>query len=317
MKVCAIVVSFNRKELLLRCLAALDGQSLRPDRILVVDNASTDGTTKALEDAGWLARDDFDLLALEQNTGGAGGFQRGVQHAVDRGTEWLWLMDDDALPAGTALECLARQNPQSADLYGSLAMHGERLAWDLERVDAPGSQQRLTAAQELPAVCEVAFLPFLGLLFHSDIVRRIGAPDGSFFIAADDVEFCLRARRSGSRVLLVGASRIEHPRAPVRRLRFLGKQLDHLELPPWKRYYDVRNRLIVARRHHGVALFYSTVPGTVLRFLLSMALEPQRSAQACAYLGGMIDGLRCTGGKRHERWGLAPTSAHTRAAKRP
>lgn len=306
-RVCAIVVTFNRRELLLRALAALSGQTRRPDRIVVVDNASTDGTLDALAEHGWSQREDVDVVALPVNTGGAGGFHRGLEVAAATGDcDWFWLMDDDALPAVDALERLTEQVGAPSDLYGSIAISGTQLAWRLHRLDAGGSAEPIDSPDELPVRCEVSFLPFLGLLVHAETLRAIGLPESGYFLAADDVEFCVRARRSGKRVFAVRDSRIEHPKANVQYFSLFGKQIHHLVLPPWKRYYDVRNRLLVARRHHGYAMYYLTLPSTFLRFSLSMAREPNRAGQARAYWAGLMDGLRGKAGARHEAWGLRP-----------
>src|SRR5262245_34479345 len=90
-RICAVVVTFNRKPLLAKCLLSLERQSRRPDAILVVDNRSTDGTAAMLaEQFGHLS-----YLRLEANTGGAGGFHEGMKWAYERGFDWLWVMDDD------------------------------------------------------------------------------------------------------------------------------------------------------------------------------------------------------------------------------
>ena len=99
--VCAVVVTHNREELLERCLGHLRAQSRRPDKILVVDNASTDGT------AALLARqDDLEVLRLPVNAGGAGGFRRGLENAYTAGYDWMWLLDDDTFAGENALEHL-------------------------------------------------------------------------------------------------------------------------------------------------------------------------------------------------------------------
>lgn len=310
MGVCAIVVTFNRRELLLRALDALAKQTRKPDRILVVDNASTDGTIEVLEERGWSRRKDVQIVPLPFNSGGAGGFRRGLELASKGGWDWFWLMDDDALPALDALEKLMEHVDGPDDLYGSIAVHGEQLAWRLHRLDTAGGAKAVDAPGQLPLRCRVSFLPFLGLLVHARTLKAIGLPEGDFFLAADDVEFCLRARRAGRQVFAVRDSRVEHPKANARYITLFGAQIQHLILPPWKRYYDVRNRLVVAKRHHGSALYYLALPSTLFRFLLSMAREPNRSGQARAYWAGLIDGLLGKLGARHEIWRLGPPGGH-------
>src|SRR5581483_11127319 len=89
--VVAVLVTYNRRDLLTEALGALGRQTRPLDAVLVVDNASNDGTPD-------LVRDRFpavELVSLRRNTGGAGGFAAGVACALDRGADLVWLMDDD------------------------------------------------------------------------------------------------------------------------------------------------------------------------------------------------------------------------------
>ncbi len=164
--------------------------------------------------------------------------------------------------------------------------------------------QRAERLADLPAQSEVAFLPFLGILVHRDLVARIGLPDASFFLAADDFEYCLRAANAGARRILVAASRISHPLAQVYSLPLMGKTFHCLSLPPWKRYYDTRNRILVARRHFGWRLYTQTLPSIVLRLMATLWHESRRGAQLRATVAGVIDGLGGRAGRRHDGWGL-------------
>src|SRR3954452_22267184 len=92
------IVTHNRKNLLLDCLEALAGQTQPLDRVLVVDNASSDGTLEHLRASGIAARLPLDYLRLERNGGGAEGFHYAVRAGIDSGADWIWLMDDDCEP---------------------------------------------------------------------------------------------------------------------------------------------------------------------------------------------------------------------------
>ena len=98
-EVWAIVVTRDRRDLLSGCLAALEAQERAPDRVLVVDNASSDGTPDMVR----AEHPSVELLSLRVNEGGAGGFHEGMKHAHAGGAEWLWLMDDDTVPEPGAL----------------------------------------------------------------------------------------------------------------------------------------------------------------------------------------------------------------------
>ncbi|MDR1969335.1 MAG: glycosyltransferase family 2 protein [Burkholderiaceae bacterium] len=298
----AIVVTYNRYALLECCIQALLTQSRTPDCILVIDNASTDGTQELLQKNGWLARPNVELLALEQNTGGAGGFAAGLQHALAQGADWVWMMDDDAEPHPSALEELIRVADQSTNVYGSLAVQGAETSWLTTVMEPPlGVVER---ADAVPASAVVQSLPFLGFLVHRDLVARIGLPDAGYFIAADDVEYCLRAQQAGAQIVVAGNSRIEHPKSRPYKVSVLGRSLTCLALPPWKRYYDTRNRLLIARKYYGVRLFTQTIPGSFVRLFAALLKEPRKLAQAHAFFAGLIDGLLGIKGRRHEKWGI-------------
>jgi GT2 family glycosyltransferase len=302
--VAAVVVTYNRKELLSSCLEALFAQTKPPDAIIVVDNASTDGTDLFLSGISGRAPG-IEVISLRENTGGAGGFAAGLAEASRLGHSWAWLMDDDALPALDALEQLLRHADDDRNLYGSVAVLGDRLSWPMRPVNGR-TEDLILSIPDLPETLDAAFIPFLGLLVSRRTIKRIGLPDAGFFIAADDVDYCERARAVGASIILVRDSRINHPASDRYRLWLPGRPFYALRLPPWKRYYDVRNRLLVARNHYGLALYYSTVPGSFLRLAATLWHEGNRWAQVKAFVGGMVDGLLGRKGKRHEYWGLRP-----------
>jgi len=126
--VCAVVVTYNRKSLLIECLEALKSQTRPVQAIYLIDNASTDGTPEYLLEKGFIKdllnkklkepwEKEYEInnvldgnsiklfyLRMHENTGGAGGFYEGVKRGYEKGYDWLWLMDDDTIPTKSALE---------------------------------------------------------------------------------------------------------------------------------------------------------------------------------------------------------------------
>src|SRR4051794_13864049 len=97
--VCAIVVTYNRLELLQASVAALRSQTAPIGRLVIVDNGSTDATPKWLEEQRALASDESLIVITQANSGSAGGFATGIGEAMRTGGEpWLWCMDDDTVP---------------------------------------------------------------------------------------------------------------------------------------------------------------------------------------------------------------------------
>jgi GT2 family glycosyltransferase len=304
-RVTALVVTFNRLALLKQCLSKLTGQTQPPDRILVIDNASTDGTTAWVFE--WAAKSPVKARAitLAENTGGSGGFSEGLRIAIADGADWVWMMDDDAEPHLDALEKLMRVAQDSGNVYGSLATYGAATSWLMTLLDTH-PVITTTAVADIPARAEVQMLPFLGFMIHRELVERIGLPDAGFFIAADDVEYCVCARQAGAKIFVAGESHIEHPKSHPYKVRFLGHELTCLALPPWKRYYDTRNRLLIARKHYGVKLLTQTIPGSFVRLFFATWKEQGKFRQLWAFIAGFTDGLLGLKGKRHEKWGIRP-----------
>lgn len=298
----AVVVTYNRKNLLERCLAGIADQTVPLDAVLIIDNASTDGTEAWLEQ--WLPRrlSQARVVPLKQNCGGAGGFSEGLRLAIQDGADWVWMMDDDAEPHPDALEELMKIAVSPANIYGSLAKAGGKTSWPITLLqDGPTVASNVS---EIPTAARVQMLPFLGFMVHRDAVKKIGLPDPSFFIAADDVEYCLRAQKAGMQIIVSGRSHIEHPKSHPYAIRLPGYTLTALELPPWKRYYDTRNRLLIARKYYGIKLLTKTIPGSFVRLFAALVKEPRKVAQLHAFVAGMLDGLFGINGKRHEIWGI-------------
>lgn len=298
--IAVVIVTFNRRNLLEKCLLAISRQSSLPHNVFIVDNASTDGTAAWLED--WLPASlpSAQLISLSDNVGGAGGFAKGLQVAVAQGADWIWMMDDDAEPHPRALDELMKVAENPDNVYGSLATKGVDTSWTTILLD-PHSHT-VDIAGDVPREARVQSLPFLGFMVHRDLVKRIGLPDAGYFIAADDIEYCLRAERAGAQLVIAGRSRIEHPKSDRYEARLPGRTLICVRLPPWKRYYDTRNRLLIARKYYGLRLITQTIPGSFVRLIAALCYEPRKLAQTGAFCAGMIDGLLGIKGRRHSWW---------------
>lgn len=300
--VAAVVVTYNRRELLQRCLSALALQCPSLDTVQVIDNASTDGTGAWLRQ--WLPANlpQGQLVELTENMGGAGGFSEGLRLAIAKNADWVWMMDDDAEPHPDALAELMNVANDPKNIYGSLATSGDETSWLMTLLDQETKQTSMI--KDIPDQANVQMLPFLGFLIHHNLVDKIGLPDPDFFIAADDAEYCIRAKKANAKIIIAGKSRIEHPKSRPYKVKLLGYTLTALELPPWKRYYDTRNRLLIARKHYGIKLFTQTIPGSFVRMFAALLKEPHKLAQLKAFFAGFIDATLNRKGRRHDIWGI-------------
>lgn len=217
---CAIVVTFNRKELLIRTLSALNKQSTKLDKIILVDNASTDGTYELLQENGFLEQENLEYLPLAENTGGAGGFYAGVKAGFEQGFDWLWLMDDDGYPTDVCLENLL-QYQNEFDFYGPLVLSDtdkETLSFP---ITLPNNKKIVRSYQGLSYYYNKnnnqmndILIPFNGVLLKKELIEKIGFPDARFFIWGDDIEYTKRAKQNGARIATIYDVSFYHPTAP-------------------------------------------------------------------------------------------------------
>jgi rhamnopyranosyl-N-acetylglucosaminyl-diphospho-decaprenol beta-1,3/1,4-galactofuranosyltransferase len=195
-RVCAVVVTYNRRDLLHECLTALEGQTRPVDRLLVIDNASTDGTPEMVREE----HPNVDFVRLEENRGGAGGFHEGTRRAYDDGYDWLWLMDDDTIPTKTALEELLAAPGRLNGLPRPLVLASRVLMPDgrLHPFNRPPVDQRdpnLMVEAVARGMLPIRHTSFVAAFVHRDAITAVGLPLADYFIWIDDVEFTARILR--------------------------------------------------------------------------------------------------------------------------
>lgn len=234
--VCAVVVTHDRASLLRECLDAVLGQTRPPERVLVLDNASTDETPDVLAAYG----EAVSVVRLARNEGGAGGFHEGMAAALRAGAEWLWVMDDDTIPEPAALERLLEARDGAGEASPVLLV--SRVVWidgTPHPMNAPWPYQRRTAPF-LEAIERGLLLirasTFPSMLVHRGAVERHGLPRKGFWIWADDLDFTLRVLRHEVGYLVPASVAVHKTAAPHQ---------------PWdggpRFFYAVRNGLFILR----------------------------------------------------------------------
>ncbi|WP_182524035.1 glycosyltransferase family 2 protein [Nocardioides dongkuii] len=260
-RVVAVVVTFDRLPLLQRLLARLDEVDGLAE-VLVVDNASTDGTGEWL--AGLGDRDAGDdkpmtpVLArtLTENRGGAGGFHDGLAWAVERGADLVWLMDDDGLPDRGCLDLLLAHRGE-LDFWGPVVVDEadqDRLVFPIRLPGGTRVVHRLddVAAAATDGLIRDVVIPFNGVLVTRELVERIGLPREEFFIWGDDHEYRLRAERAGGRVATVVGSRVLHPSVgDLGTPMAFGRTTYNHSPSDLKHYCMARNNLLNLREYRG------------------------------------------------------------------
>ncbi len=269
MKIIALVVTYNRLEYLKKNLAALFNQSRKPDEIIVIDNASTDGTYE------FLKGQRVKFVRLPENTGGAGGFSYGLNYAIENGADWVWMMDDDAIPYDNALKAIedAIYKRPDAGVFLSKLVHGANFQPE-EKIK--------------PAWTGT----FVGFAVRKEVVMKVGLPDPEFFIYADDYDYSIRIRKSGFKILKVNSSLIEH-KDWVKQKRTFRFPFSKPQVPAWKTYYLFRNPILATKNSRIINLAV-TLYLSIDRYVWSYVDPSARSY----IFKGFADGKKGVKGKR-------------------
>jgi rhamnopyranosyl-N-acetylglucosaminyl-diphospho-decaprenol beta-1,3/1,4-galactofuranosyltransferase len=175
-RIAAVVVTHDRLEMLQRLVKVLDSVP-NLDEVLVVDNASTDGTGE------WLAGLGGERVVsrtLDHNSGGAGGFHEGLGWAVRRGADLVWLMDDDGVPEPECLDLLLARSGD-LDFWGPVVVDEqdpERLVFPIR---LPGGARVVHAMADVRRAADDGLIrgiviPFNGVLVTRVLVEGIGLP---------------------------------------------------------------------------------------------------------------------------------------------
>lgn len=237
-----VIVTYNRVQLLRECVAHARAQTIPPDSMIVVDNASTDGTEAYLEE---LAQESgIEVIGLPRNVGGAGGFAKGMERALKKDVDCVLLIDDDAMIAEDYMEKIlaARErHPQYRAWAGTVEKDGRIDTFHRRTLLKYGLLSRNISEEAYRQewfVCDIA--SFCGMVVDIGLVREIGLPHVQYFICYDDTEYSLRICRH-SRFLVATDAVLDHRSRMQAQSR--PRRYD------WKDYYSIRNRLLMVKEH--------------------------------------------------------------------
>lgn len=192
-KVIAVIVTYNRRELLKECIEALLNQDYKNCYILIVDNASTDGTKEYIKD--YLDNEKVIYKNTGANLGGAGGFSFGMKEAYNIGCEYIWLMDDDCIVHKESLVKLLEADRSLKGDYGFLA---SKVLWKdgtICKMNIPKKTFSTWLKDYDTPVQRIEMASFVSLFIKKEIVKELGLPIKEFFIWTDDWEYTRRISR--------------------------------------------------------------------------------------------------------------------------
>ncbi|PNU18899.1 hypothetical protein C2E25_15150 [Geothermobacter hydrogeniphilus] len=284
--VCVVVVNWNKKQDLLRLLTLLHRLDYSHFKIVVVDNASNDGSPDAVREA---FPSSVTLLETGSNLGGTGGFNVGMDYGIQNEFDFLWLLDNDAIVETDSLKNLvsAALSSPEVGIVGSRILNAEdpsflvklgaNIDWKYGHVRSvmQNARDREMSARFL----NVDYVPFCSALISRRCVLQTGPLDERFFLYWDDSDFCIRAGKAGFRTIVALSSRVYHP--------------SFTEKGRSQNYYLVRNTFLFFAKHLQGLNFFTTISHVLSRFF-KMAVFAKLTDDSQSYAvikGGVFDFL--------------------------
>ncbi len=282
-----VVVTYNRLDKLKKALASYDSQTLSPQYVMVIDNASSDGTEAYL--AQWQAEEaPYRKIVhrLATNSGGSGGFYEGQRLAVQEEAGWILLSDDDAYLPDNYLDTIQRYIDTHATndisvICGTVTENGAfsgvhrrfissmpAIRWD--RMPSPEEYAR----EEF----EIDIVSFVGPVIAKDKLKRAGLAEKDYFIWFDDTENSMRLRKEGRIICLTNIS-IVHDIPPAQN-----------DAVSFKRYYGARNKLLMLRKHLPGRFIEYVLLEVLLAFFVGLCKG--RPKEIPLRFAGILDGIR-------------------------
>jgi GT2 family glycosyltransferase len=181
-----------------------------------------------------------------------------MRDAFEAGASWAWLLDDDCVPAPTALKELLVLAESGDDVAGSAPTiefgDGRREAgWHWGDRAERGHGQ---SPNRGPG--EIDWAPFAGLLLRREACEAVGELRADYVLWHADVEYCLRLRSRGWRLLAAPAAEVTHPAMGMIERRLPGRTVSVGRIPPWREYYDTRNMTLLRRQVRDTPLAQRT-----------------------------------------------------------
>jgi GT2 family glycosyltransferase len=280
-KIVAIVVTYNRLNLLQECITALRLQSRLPDKVLIINNGSTDGTEEYL-----LSQNDVTVIT-QQNEGSTGGQYTGIKYAVENNYDWAWCMDDDTIATPDTLKTFVSSvyfNKASSFLCSVVLWKDD----SFHNMNRPRLKYDHPEEKYHPALksSEVIYSSFVSVLINTKAVRAVGYPLKKMFIWYDDLEYTIRLRNYGPGYL-IGNSVVYHKTEKNLGPDFLPKdrKLNSKEILGLRNYLFIRKNIYPFDKSKPKHYY------VYLKSLLSFLKYGVVTNQVCTVLRGITQGL--------------------------
>jgi len=291
-KLAVVICTFNKRDFVLDCIESVLNSDRTDFDIIVVDNASTDGSVDAIKVK---YGEKLTLIAKTENTGGSGGFNSGMQEVLDRGFyKYFILMDNDITVKNDTISELRDYMDKHDDvgICGSaiFQMENPEITQEMgavirfdELTNKPLYHQ--VKADGLPHFVDCDYVPFCSAMIRTDILNEVGLIDTGNFIYWDDMEFCWRVRKAGYKVHAISSSVVYHCMS--------SKQYD----TTFGTYYFFRNKLKCFTRHTSESEFELLPEIITKRLYRSIICNIDNSPVITTYMHALNDALNEVTGK--------------------
>ena len=206
-KITAVVVTYNRLELLKKCIQSLREQTRKLNEIIVVNNSSADGTLD------WLNSQDDLTVITQENSGSAGGQYTGIKTAYEKGYDWIWCLDTDVVVDKKALQNFFLSEGINKDNIGFLSSTIFYKDGSLAYINIPylENDEKIVRCYSKKEELPILSASFGSVLFSKNAIKKVGFPIQDFFLWGDDVEYTFRMIENGFCGFLVyNSSAIHH-----------------------------------------------------------------------------------------------------------
>lgn len=249
-RVIAVVLTYNRKELLKRCLEAILHQTRPCDDIIVINNASNDDTLKMLESGRY---EGIKIYTLKNNVGAAGGFNVGFRMGYENGADHVWMMDDDVVPQPYALErlleadtLLEEKGLKRAYLLSTAYTEEGQVTNTPQLSDKRNQAGYPSWPEQLQnGLVAVGSGTFVSILLPRRTLDEYGLPLSSMFIWGEDAEYTLRITQEVPGYL-VGSSKVAHIRHGGGTISIVNEN-NPVRINYYKNF--VRNNIYIAKKY--------------------------------------------------------------------
>lgn len=307
MKICSVIVTYNRKRLFKKCVDALLEQTYKLDKIIVVDNGSKDGTDRFFY--GEYGNNPLiEYIRIQENTGSGGGFYEGIKKAYEQGFDWIWAIDDDSIFKIDALEKIISSGPFKKATYGvftSMVLDKDgnlqyraipSKVWEPFRFNIPATKEDYKKPY-----FEVQRIGFsAGFFMKREIVKKAGFPLREFFMGSGDTEYAKRVSNV-SGICLVPSSKTHHlDNVSIDEYSIFGIKLRKTSPERlWLAYYCIRNTIFLSRKYLNFCSYIRyVVINVIMRWLFVIIFcEKHKSLRIKILIKAVRDGLKGRLGK--------------------